>query len=122
MSHKCTKCGVIYEDGSRELLDGCSCGSRVFLYMKGPGAKEALAEQEIREKDLEWLDREFSDKLEREGRTISIDIGNVVRLSEGKFNLDLHSLMKGDPIVIKAKDGVYYIDIEYAMKQKRPRK
>ncbi|MBU0763091.1 MAG: Zn-ribbon domain-containing protein [Candidatus Altiarchaeota archaeon] len=126
MPHKCARCSSIYEDGSTQLKEGCGCGSKVFLYLRSDyaGTKEqtiqVLKEKEISQKDLEWLDEEFTDKLKRQGRTtISLDLENVLRVDEGKFRLDLQSLMRGEPVVIKAEEGVYYIDIAYAMKKKR---
>jgi predicted nucleic acid-binding Zn-ribbon protein len=81
---------------------------------------EVLREKEISQKDLDWLDEQFSDRLKKQGRkTVSLDLENVLRVDEGKFNLDLQSLMRGEPVVIKAEEGVYYIDIAYAMKPKR---
>lgn len=124
MPHKCARCGKIYEDGSPELIEGCTCGARVFLYLREEGIKEEdaikkLEKEKISETDLKWLDHEFGDKLEREKKTIHLDVETLERLSEGKFKLDIASLMKGKPVVIKAKEGVYYIDIPYAFKEKK---
>lgn len=105
-------------------MEGCSCGARVFLYLREKEGlkKEAikkLEEQELSETDLEWLDKEFGDKLEREKKTIHLDVETLERLGEGKFKLDISSLMKGKPVVIKAEEGVYYIDIPYAFKKRK---
>ena len=32
MGHKCVYCGQVYSDASRELLEGCKCGSKFFFY------------------------------------------------------------------------------------------
>jgi len=125
MPHKCARCSTIYEDKAPQIIDGCSCGSRVFLYLRADFAGtedqtiEVLKQEEVSEKDLDWLDDEFSDKLKRQGKTIRLDLENVARLSPGKFRLDLQSLMRGEPVVIKAKEGVYYIDLGYSMKPKK---
>lgn len=124
MPHKCARCEKIYDDNSKELIEGCSCGSKVFLYLKEkPGLTEEetikeLKEKRIRESDIEWLDREFGDKLAKKG-VIHLDVENLIRLGEGKFKLDIASLMSGKPIVVRAKEGVYYIDIPYAMKPRK---
>ena len=34
MPHKCVKCGSVYPNTSEELMKGCSCTSRIFLYMR----------------------------------------------------------------------------------------
>jgi hypothetical protein len=125
MPHKCARCGEIYEDGAPELMEGCKCGARVFLYLRGKeGVKKGeavkkLKEKKISETDFEWLEKEFGDRLERERKTIHLDVETLERLEEGKFKLDIASLMKGKPVVIKAKEGVYYIDIPYAFKKKK---
>lgn len=122
MPHKCARCGKIYDDNSKELINGCTCGSRVFLYLKGNSKKkkeviEKLKQKEVRETDLEWLEKEFGDKLKR--NTIHLDVENLERFGEGKFRLNIASLMSGEPLVVKARDGVYYIDISYAMKPRK---
>jgi len=126
MPHKCTRCGQIYDDKAQELItNGCKCGSRVFLFLRKDYAEteektvQMLKEKDLPKKDLEWLDREFNRKLETENQIMTLDIENVARIEEGKFELNIQSLMRGEPVIVKAKDGVYYIDIEYAM---RPRK
>lgn len=90
---------------------------------KKPGLTEEetikeLKERTIKESDIEWLDREFGDKLAKKG-IIHLDVENMIRLEEGKFKLDIASLMSGKPVVVRAEEGVYYIDIPYAMKPKR---
>jgi len=126
MPHKCTRCGAIYDDTAQELITrGCKCGSRVFLFLRSDyaGTKEktveVLKEKELPKEDLEWFDREFSQKLSRENKIVSLDVENISRIQEGKFQLNIQSLMKGEPVIIKAKDGVYYIDLEYAMKPRK---
>lgn len=125
MPHKCARCGEIYDDGALELIQGCKCGARVFLYLRigeNENSDEVIAklrDKKISSSDLEWLDREFGDKLQKEGRTIHLDVETLERIEDGKFKLDIASLMKGKPVVIKAKEGVYYIDIPYAFKKKR---
>jgi predicted nucleic acid-binding Zn-ribbon protein len=124
MPHKCARCERIYDSNSKELLSGCSCGSRLFLFIRDkPGRTEAEAVKElkthkVKQSDIQWLDKEFGDKVAGKG-VIRLDVENMTRLDEGKFTLDIASLMKGNPIVVKAEDGVYYIDIPYSMKPKK---
>jgi len=125
MPHKCARCGTIYDDNSPELIDGCSCGARVFLYLKeGPGRSEedTIRELEIKEiggEDLKRLDREFGMDLEKTGRTIHLDLENLHQIDKGRYRIDIKSLMKGDPLIMKVGDGVYYIDIIDAMSKGR---
>jgi uncharacterized protein len=127
MPHKCARCSKIHEDKAPELAAGCGCGSRVFLYLRPDfaGSREetirVLEEKKVSEHDLEWLDNEFRDRLAAK-RTVSLDIENVLRLDEGKFEIDVKSLMAGEPVVIKASEGVYYIDLQYSMRPLKRRK
>jgi len=124
MPHKCARCSKIYEEKAPELIDGCGCGSRVFLYLRHDYAGSAdetvkvLEERSVSDRDIEWLDSQFRNKL-ADKKTVSLDIENVLRLDEGKFEIDIKSLMVGEPVVIKASEGVYYIDLQYSMKPKR---
>lgn len=124
MPHKCARCNKIYEDTAPELIKGCGCGARVFLFLreKEDRTKEEiideLKEQRLDDSDLKWLDDRFSEELKKSDKTIRLDVENLLRLDEGKYRLDIASLMKGDPLVVKVRDGVYYIDIAYSMKKK----
>jgi predicted nucleic acid-binding Zn-ribbon protein len=127
MPHKCARCERIYDSTSKELLQGCPCGSRLFLFLRdkpGIAKEEAVKElktKKLKESDLQWLDKQFGDRMAKKG-TIRLDVENMTRLEEGKFTLDVASLMSGKPIVVRADEGVYYIDIPYAMKPKKKKK
>jgi predicted nucleic acid-binding Zn-ribbon protein len=124
MPHKCARCERIYDSNAKELLAGCSCGSRLFLFLREKEGRskddtiKELREKKIKESDIKWLDKEFGDRMAGKG-TIRLDIENMIRVDEGKFTLDIASLMSGQPIVVKADEGVYYIDIPYSMKPKK---
>jgi predicted nucleic acid-binding Zn-ribbon protein len=126
MPHKCARCGGIIEDKAPELIGGCPCGSKVFLYLRPDFARtreetvKVLEERSVSDRDLEWLDSQFRDRL-ADRKTVSLDIENVLRVDEGKFEIDIKSLMGGAPVVIKAEEGVYFIDIQHGMKPKRRR-
>jgi hypothetical protein len=125
MPHKCARCEKVYADNAPELISGCVCGAKVFLFMKKrDDASDADAVEDLKKKklvpeDLDWIESRLS-KGGRGGgdKTLHLDIENLLRVSKGKYRINISSLMKGDPLVIKVRDGVYYIDIPYAMKPK----
>jgi len=127
MPHKCARCGSIYDDNSPELMDGCSCGARVFLYLRetpGRSEEEAVQElktKEIKDEDLKRLDREFGRELEDSGRTMHLDLENLHEIEKGRYQIDISSLMRGDPLIMKVGEGVYYIDVIDAMSRGRKR-
>ena len=44
MPHQCVRCGILYDDGSGEIISGCKCGGKLFFFVK----KEALKQvQEV---------------------------------------------------------------------------
>ncbi|RLI91873.1 MAG: hypothetical protein DRO89_03150 [Candidatus Altiarchaeales archaeon] len=128
MPHKCARCGKIYEDNAPELMNGCTCGARVFLFLRQREGRtkeetiEKLKRQELEESDLEWLDKRLGRELGESDKTIHLDVENLLRLERGKYRLDIASLMKGDPLVIKVRNGVYYIDLPYSMRKKKQAK
>lgn len=64
MSHKCLRCGKIYQDNDSNILRGCSnCGSIFFLYMKSE--QEAKQLQKI-EEELHQKDTSFEEELAKQ--------------------------------------------------------
>mgnify|MGYP001595868476 CR=1 FL=1 len=157
MSHQCVRCNTVFENNSRELMTGCPCGSRVFLYLKtstrnapdtlntadalntagapsievpkqaelsqttptNPDAleinPEAPTTREIpveKEKKLAWLEQELA--FLTKDKIISIDAESVENLrviEKGCYELDVPSLMQGNPLVVKNDKGIYYIKL-----------
>lgn len=64
MSHKCLRCGKIYQDNDSNILRGCSnCGSIFFLYMKSE--QEAKQLQKI-EEELQQKNTSFEEELAKQ--------------------------------------------------------
>ncbi len=58
MPHQCLKCGLVFEEGSPQLLKGCSdCGGNRFFFTKKP-----LSEEE-RNKIIKKMDKELDPTL-----------------------------------------------------------
>jgi len=41
MPHRCVRCAKMYEDGAEEILKGCSCGAKLFFFVKKKNLEEA---------------------------------------------------------------------------------
>jgi predicted nucleic acid-binding Zn-ribbon protein len=118
MPHKCARCDKVYSDTAPELIKGCACGSRVFLFMKGEDVED-FKKQRLVTEDLDWIEKRLSAGANMgKDKTLHLDVENLLRIEKGKYRLNIASLMKGDPLVVKVRDGVYYIDIPYSMKKK----
>ncbi|MFA4946258.1 MAG: Zn-ribbon containing protein [Candidatus Micrarchaeia archaeon] len=111
MPHKCVRCSKFYERGSPALLKGCECGSRVFVYLKqapAPGTEE---------KKLDWLEKELAELSREKPVIIDVDaVENLRILEPGSYELNLASLMKREPLVIKSDKDVYYVKLPQAPK------
>ncbi|USN45684.1 MAG: hypothetical protein H6502_00965 [Candidatus Woesearchaeota archaeon] len=117
MAHRCISCGKIYKDGSDEILKGCSCGSKLFFYVKN----EKVSTPEIREivklskKDRDQIERDIFEIIgvnREEEQPVVLDLESIKIKRPGKYELDLVNLFKKKhPLVYKLEDGKYMIDI-----------
>lgn len=117
MPYKCVNCSKAYEDGSQEILTGCTaCGRKFFFFIK----KEKLDEINRKEvKDIE-LSQEERDKIEEDVRQIAginneeapvfLDFESIKVVNEGKYLLDLPKLFSRQPKVYQLEDGKYIVD------------
>lgn len=121
MPHRCVRCGDVYPDGSEEILKGCSCGSRFFMFVK----KEKL-DKASEEKQKQIINLTEEDKIQIENDVLEIigadnlnddtpiilDLESIQIIGPGKFELDLVNLFnKKKPLVYKLEEGKYVIDI-----------
>lgn len=120
MPHQCVRCGCLYDDGAKEILKGCSCGAKLFFYIKKSALEKkkkevnnlSIKEKKQIEKDVYEL---IGDEIDKE-KTIVLDIESIKILGPGKYELDLVSLFKKKPLVYKLEEGKYIIDITKSFK------
>jgi hypothetical protein len=84
MPHRCTRCGTLFEDGEKKILNGCpKCGWNKFFYI-GKGEEE--------EKEL--------------------DVESIRIISPGSYKLNIKSLLEREEIVIGIREeGVYLLHL-----------
>lgn len=120
MPHQCVKCGTMYDDGSSEILKGCSCSGKLFFYIK----KSALEKKEeiinLSKKDKAQIEKDIYDiigsEIDRE-KTIVLDIETIKILKPGKYEIDLVSLFKKQPLIYRLQEGKYVIDLIESFKK-----
>ncbi|VVB75729.1 Zn-ribbon containing protein [Candidatus Tiddalikarchaeum anstoanum] len=122
MPHQCVRCGELYDDGSKELLEGCGkCKGKFFFYIR----KDRFEEQkqlrtEIPKEELSHIEkdvRSLMPKVKREEPVI-LDIETIRVVGPGKYEIDISSLMRGNPVIIQVGEGKYFIDLFTVMKPK----
>ncbi|MEW5897224.1 MAG: Zn-ribbon containing protein [Nanoarchaeota archaeon] len=123
MPHQCVRCSTVYADGADEILKGCSCGARLFFYIKKTDierGKELLTN--LSEDDKKNIEKDISEILhikdEEKDKPVVLDLEAIRVLEPGKYELDLVHLFKKDPLIIKLEEGKYMIDLPQAFKKK----
>ncbi|MBU0470776.1 MAG: Zn-ribbon domain-containing protein [Nanoarchaeota archaeon] len=123
MPHQCVRCSTFYPDGAEEILKGCSCGARLFFYIKKKDldyGKELVSS--LSEEDKETIEKDIGEILhvkdEDANKPVVLDIEAIRVLKPGKYELDLVHLFKKDPLIIKLEEGKYMIDLPQAFKRK----
>lgn len=122
MPHQCVRCNTFFEDGSKELLEGCSnCKGKFFFFVKKDSIEKAekIAEN-LKEEDIKQMEKDVSEIIgaQFDDKPIVLDLETINVLKPGKFEIDLVDLFKGKPLVYKLEEGKYYIDIPATFKAK----
>ncbi|HLD37712.1 MAG TPA: Zn-ribbon containing protein [Candidatus Nanoarchaeia archaeon] len=116
MAHQCVHCGKIYQKVSKELLEGCDCGSHFFFFLKDEQLANLKKNQpaiELNEGEKTRIEQDVRDMigLEEEAPVI-LDLESVRIIKEGKFEIDLVNVFnKKRPLVYKLEEGKYIIDL-----------
>ena len=121
MPHQCVRCNKFYEDGAQEILKGCSCGARLFFYIKKERLEESkkitenLTKEEKKEVEKDVLDLVDADMAKE--KPIVLDLESIKIMKPGKYELDLVRMFKGEPLIFKLEEGKYIIDIPESFKK-----
>ncbi|MFH1400550.1 MAG: Zn-ribbon containing protein [Nanoarchaeota archaeon] len=121
MPHQCVQCGKLHEDASKEILDGCACGGKLFFFIKkdkmgqyaSPFILTASEKQQIEDDVYDII----GDDIDKE-KSIVLDIESINILKPGKYEIDLVNLFqKKQPLIYKLEDGKYVIDVVESFKK-----
>jgi len=119
MAYRCVHCSKMYNDGSEEVLKGCSdCGRKFFFYIRKEQLQKMKENEElnielgsVEKKQIEQDVREISG-LEDEEVPVFLDFESVRVIKPGKYVVDLANLFSMEkPRVYKLEDGKYIIDL-----------
>jgi len=121
--HQCVRCNTLYEDGSSELLNGCSCGGRFFFYIKKEHMQESqelvtnLSQEQKKEIESDVRDLIAEEKFDEE-KPVILDLESIKILEPGKYELDIVKLFKKQPLIIRIEEGKYIIDLKSTFESK----
>jgi len=126
MPHQCVRCSKIYEDGSQEIISGCSCGAKLFFFLRKEKLKELKATQDA----IQKLEPEEKKQIEKDvyniigvdasEEPVILDLEAIRVVKPGKFELDLVQLFnKKNPLVYKLEEGKYIIDLAETFRRER---
>ena len=118
MPHQCVHCGKFYETASKELLEGCSCGSHFFFFIKQEQFEAlrngTLPTIELKQEEKQRIEKDVREMIgaEKEDVPVILDLESVKVLGEGKFEIDVVNLFnKKRPLIYKLEEGKYIIDL-----------
>lgn len=113
--HRCMNCGKKYEDGSDELIQGCECGSSLFMY---EGESEEISEQEA-EEVTEKMEKAIAEGVnEADNIKFEFDLDSIRVEQEGVYRINVSRLLKEIPLVIRKSEGTYHIHLPSAFDPK----
>lgn len=126
MPYKCVHCSSVYQDGSQEMLKGCSqCKSKFFFYIREDKLKQLMEsknyELDLTNEEKEQIENDVRDiaGIENEETPVFLDFESVRILKPGKYILDLQKLFSMDkPRIYQLEDGKYIIDIMSPLKKR----
>jgi len=125
MPHQCVRCGIMYDDGSKELLSGCQCGGRFFFFIRKKNLEEAqkvtvnLSSEEKAQIEKDVMDIVGTSDPDE---PVVLDLENIRVLKPGKYELDIVELFKNKPLVYKMGEGTYVIDLASSFEERRKKK
>lgn len=123
MSHKCLRCGKVYEDNDPSVIRGCECGSIFFFYIRDKSEVEKF--QEIQQNlqnqktNLEFeLEKEF---IKSQNDKNHFGVETIKNPIDGVYEINLDALMKKQPLVILKQGKTYLIHLPSAFDKVKER-
>jgi len=118
--HQCVRCGEFYKDGAKELLSGCTCGSKFFFFVRKETLEEVKNFQvKLTEEDKEKIEKDVYDMIGvlNKDKPVVLDLESIRVLKPGQYEISLVDLFKGKPLVYRLEEGKYIIDLSSTFSQ-----
>ena len=128
MPHQCVRCNTFYDDGAQELLKGCTCGGRLFFFIKKDNLdamQKATEQNKLSDDDKKQIEDDIFDivgsEIDKE-QPVILDFEAIRITKPGKYEVDLVTLFKGEPLIFKLEEGKYMIDLVESFSNFRKKK
>jgi predicted nucleic acid-binding Zn-ribbon protein len=121
MPHQCVRCSTMYDDGAEEILKGCSCGARLFFFIRKKHLKQAEnMTVNLSEEEKEQIEKDVFDLVDvkpEDDKPVILEFESINVMKPGKYEINLVHLFKKDPVIFKVGEGKYVIDIQETFRQ-----
>lgn len=121
MPHQCVRCGTFFEDGSVDIIKGCSCGGKLFFFVKKERMDEIKnASFKLTKKEKKQIEKDVFDIIGIEqdrDKAVVLDLEAIRVIKPGKYELDLVNLFKDQPLIYRVGEGKYMIDLPESFKR-----
>jgi len=113
MPHQCLKCGLVFEEGSAQLLKGCpECGGNRFFFTKEP--LDEKQRSDITEKVGKDLNTAIMELMDSQGKDVVDKQGNWVKIKPKDVRLAMEKQLGKEKVVANSKENIDIItDEEY---------
>ncbi|NOZ80836.1 MAG: hypothetical protein GXP63_04130 [DPANN group archaeon] len=126
MPHRCVRCSTLYPDGAEEILSGCSCGSKLFFYVRKDRVEESKKiTTQLTKAEKTQIEKDVFDIVGLDHKTdepVVLDLESIRILKPGKYELDLVNLFRKRPVIYKLAEGKYVIDLPETFKKLKEEK
>ncbi len=113
MPHRCMNCSRTYEDDSEELINGCECGSSLFMYENDIEDVSEEEREELKSDVEEMMEDGISEK---ENIKLEFDLDSIVVEEEGVYTINVSRLLEEIPLIIRKTEGSYHVNLPSAFK------
>ncbi|HIJ97565.1 TPA: hypothetical protein H1009_00590 [archaeon] len=121
--HQCLKCKTVFANEEVPILNGCSCGSKLFLFVKHKSdVKLAEKYRPQLEAKIEEIDKERKSggtgaqkvrgserKPQTSNRKPEFGVETIKVHDMGVYSIHMDALMHGAPVIVLSKGGSYII-------------
>ena len=117
-------CGRVYQDDAEELLKGCECSGKLFLYEDRIKFKKKELKKNLKHKRDDLIEgiSEFLYHLKRDVQTkfkskVSFDLESKKVIENGVYEIDLKKLLNEVPLIVEIKEGKYFVHLASLFKK-----